>query len=113
MPALYGVSSSCTFQTINGTKWHINCMEFASGIYTENINCATGLLYNPYNVSTTDDSGYMDECNSHKQRRCAMGDLSGKLGTLVLEPNSTYPHQTYSFYDENLLLIGPYTSKLK
>ena len=39
-----------------------------------------------------------------------MGDLSGKLGTLQrLEP----PHNTYSFYDENLHLLGPFTSKLK
>ena len=38
-----------------------------------------------------------------------MGDLSGKLGTLQrLEP----PHNTYSFYDENLHLLGLFTSKL-
>ena len=42
-----------------------------------------------------------------------MGDLSGKLGTLVIEPNSMNPYKTYSFYDTNLLLSGPYTSEFK
>ena len=40
-----------------------------------------------------------------------MGDLSGKLGTLGLEPVTTNPHRTYSFYDENLHLLGPFTGQ--
>ena len=40
-----------------------------------------------------------------------MGDLSRKLGTLRLEPNSTNPCKTYSFYDENLFLTGNFTSE--
>ena len=44
-----------------------------------------------------------------------MGDLmiSGKLGTLSLEPMATHPHKTYSFYDENLHLLGPLSGALK
>ena len=41
-----------------------------------------------------------------------MGDLGRKLGTLGLEPVTTIPHKTYSFYDENLHLLGPFTSEL-
>ena len=41
-----------------------------------------------------------------------MGDLSGKLGALALEPVTTIPHKTYSFYDENLHLLGPFTGEL-
>ena len=55
----------------------------------------------------------MDDCTSRRQQRCAMGDLSGKLGRLKIDPNSIYPHKTYSFYDENLFLTGPYTSEFK
>ena len=40
-----------------------------------------------------------------------MGDLSGKLGALGLEPVATSPRKTYSFYDENLHLLGPFTSE--
>ena len=40
-----------------------------------------------------------------------MGDLSGKLGALELEPVATTPLKTYSFYDENLHLLGPFTSE--
>ena len=72
-----------------------------------------GEQYNPYEVMKTPESGYMNDCSSRRQRRCAMGDLSGKLGTLILEPNSTNPHKTYSFYDENLHLAGPFTSEFK
>ena len=40
-----------------------------------------------------------------------MGDLSGKLGTLGLEPRTNNPHKTYSFYDENLDVLGPFSSE--
>ena len=72
-----------------------------------------GALYNPYAVTTTNESGYIDDCTSRRQQRCAMGDLSGKLGTLRLESISTKPHITYSFYDENIFLAGKYTSKFE
>ena len=71
----------------------------------------TGTLYNPYEVSTAAESGYFDGCTSLNQQRCAMGDLSGKLGTLRLDPPTANPHKTYSFYDENLHLLGPFTSE--
>ena len=74
-------------------------------------NDTVGAQYNPYEVKTTNESGYFDDCTSHRQQRCAMGDLSRKLGTLRLEPNSTNPHKTYSFYDENLFLTGNFTSE--
>ena len=41
-----------------------------------------------------------------------MGDLSGKLGTLGLEQETAHPCKTYSFYDENLHLLGPLTSEI-
>ena len=40
-----------------------------------------------------------------------MGDLGGKLGTLGLEPMTNSPHKTYSFYDENLDVLGPLSSE--
>ena len=40
-----------------------------------------------------------------------MGDLSGKLGALRLEPLTANPRKTYSFYDDNLHLLGPLTSE--
>ena len=70
-----------------------------------------GERYNPYGVNTTQESGYLEDCSSLSQLRCAMGDLTGKLGALGLEPVTTSPHQTYSFYDENLHLLGPFTSE--
>ena len=41
-----------------------------------------------------------------------MGDLSGKLGALRLEPLTANPRKTYAFYDDNLHLLGPLTSEL-
>ena len=41
-----------------------------------------------------------------------MGDLSGKLGTLGLEPVTNNPRKSYSFYDENLHLVGPFTGEV-
>ena len=80
------------------------------GNYTNCIN-HTGALYNPYHVSTSSESGYLDDCTSTNQQRCAMGDLSGKLGALRLEPLTANPRKTYSFYDDNLHLLGPLTSE--
>ena len=70
-------------------------------------------MYNPYGVSTTEESGYFDDCNALVQSRCAMGDLSGKLGTLRLEPVTTSPRKAHSFYDVNLELLGPYSGELR
>ena len=42
-----------------------------------------------------------------------MGDLSSKLGPLMLEPASARLHEMYSFYDENLFLAGPFTSEFQ
>ena len=39
-----------------------------------------------------------------------MGDLTKKLGAITL---SATRNKTYSFYDENLSLAGPYNSELK
>ena len=71
-----------------------------------------GAQYNPYAVNATAESGYIDDCTSLRQQRCAMGDLSGKLGTLGLEPMAKH-RKTYSFYDENLHLVGPFTGKFR
>ena len=68
-------------------------------------------VYNPYAVNRSKASGYLADCTTLTQLRCAMGDLSGKLGTLQLEPVTTRPCKTYSFYDENLHLLGPFTGK--
>ena len=42
-----------------------------------------------------------------------MGDLSGKLGTLGLEPITDSSRKTYSFYDENFHLVGPFTGEFR
>ena len=95
-------------QANNDTKWHIIREELSNGSCT---NGGMASPYNPYQVHVNSSAGYMNDCNPHKQQRCAMGDLSGKLGTLAIEVNSN-PHKTYSFYDENLFLTGKYTSEL-
>ena len=69
-------------------------------------------IYNPYSVNTSKESGYLNDCTALSQLRCAMGDLSGKLGELGLEPVTTTPRKTYSFYDVNLHLLGPFSSEL-
>ena len=95
-------------QSANGYEWYIQeGFTEVNGTCTDHI----GALYNPYGVSTTAESGYFDDCTSLRQQRCAMGDLSGKLGTLGLEPVTASYHKTYSFYDENLHLLGPFTGE--
>ena len=42
-----------------------------------------------------------------------MGDLSRKLGPLMLEPATVRLRKMYSFYDENLFLAGPFTSEFQ
>ena len=103
--------SPYTLQTTSDHEWYIH-----EGHSVGKGNCTnhegTLSMYNPYNISTAAESGYFDDCTSVSQQRCAMGDLSGKLGTLRLEPQTNTPHKTYSFYDENLHLLGPLTSEL-
>ena len=95
-------------QVTNDTKWHIIREERFDGSCT---NSSKAPLYNPYQVQVNSSAGYMNDCNPHNQQRCAMGDLSGKLGMFASKANSI-PHKTYSFYDENLFLTGKYTSEL-
>ena len=96
-------------QSTSGHTWYIyDGFTNGSGICSERI----GAQYNPYGVNTSADSGYFDDCTSLSQQRCAMGDLSGKLGALGLEPVATNPHKATSFYDENLHLLGPSTGKI-
>ena len=71
-----------------------------------------GALYNPFGVSRSEESGYLDDCTSRRQQRCAMGDLSRKLANLRMDTMSKNPYIMYSFYDENLFLAGKYTSEL-
>ena len=99
-----------SIQSSTGHLWYIH-----EGYTAQNGTCSdtVGALYNPYAVSTTAESGYIDDCTSLRQQRCAMGDLSGKLGTLGLEPMATNPHKTYSFYDEHLYLVGPFTGEFR
>ena len=61
------------------------------------------------------DEDYEDDCTRLNQLRCAMGDLSKKLGRLVLgaTPVTFSTRRTYSFYDENLHLLGPFTGELE
>ena len=68
-------------------------------------------IYNPFGVNTSRESGYLDDCTALSHFRCAMGDLSGKLGALGLEPATTSPHKAHSFYDENLHLLGPFSGR--
>ena len=102
------IPPSCAQQAASSHAWYIH-----EGAVKVNETCTdhAGERYNPYGVNTTEESGYLDDCSSLRQQRCAMGDLTGKLGALGLEPVTTSPHQTYSFYDENLHLLGPFTSE--
>ena len=77
--------------------------------------CTDGIdkPYNPYEVDTSEESGYFMECSPLGQLRCAMGDLRRKLGPLMLEPATASFHKMYSFYDENLFLAGPFTSEFQ
>ena len=104
------MSSVNTLQSTNNHTWYIH-----EGYANGNGTCTDhiGALYNPYGVNTTAESGYFDDCTSWSQQRCAMGDLSGKLEVLGLEPVTTSPHKTYSFYDELLYLVGPFTGEFK
>ena len=97
-------------QATNGHIWYVH-----KGFTEGNGTCTDtiGALYNPYGVSTTTESGYLNDCTSRSQQRCAMGDLSGKLGTLGLEPMANTPRKTYAFYDENLHLVGPFSGEFK
>jgi len=99
-----------TLQGTSDHEWYIHDGHTLS--MGSNTNCIhTGALYNPYHVSTAAESGYFEDCTSTNQQRCAMGDLSGKLGALRLEPLTANPRKTYSFYDDNLHLLGPLTSE--
>ena len=69
-------------------------------------------IYNPYAIDTSNESGYLDDCTTLSQLRCAMGDLTGKHGTLELVPVTNSNRKLYSFYDENLHLLGPFTGEL-
>ena len=105
--AIVTLSDTMHLQATNDTKWHIIREELQNGSCT---NSGIASLYNPYQVQVKNSAGYMNDCNPRSQQRCAMGDLSGKLGTLAIEANSNH-HKTYSFYDENLFLTGNYTSE--
>ena len=95
-------------QATGGHAWYVH-----EGHTEGNGTCSDhlGAQYNPYRVNTTAESGYLDDCSSLRQQRCAMGELGGKLGTLGLEPMTNSPHKTYSFYDENLHVLGPFSSE--
>ena len=95
-------------QTTSGHAWYVH-----EGYTEGNGTCSDhiGAQYNPYRVNTTAESGYLDDCTSLNQLRCAMGDLSGKVGTLELQLVTSSPHKTYSLYDENLHVLGPFTSE--
>ena len=76
------------------------------------ISDAVDGIFNPFAVNTSNVSGYMDDCSALSQFRCAMGDLGRKLGTLELVPVTNSHRKLYSFYDENLHLLGPFTGEL-
>ena len=103
-----GVFSTQCVQATGGHAWYVH-----EGHTESNGTCSDhlGAQYNPYRVNTTAESGYLDDCSSLRQQRCAMGDLGGKLGTLGLEPMANSPHKTYSYYDENLDVLGPFSSE--
>ena len=61
--------------------------------------------YNPFNVSMT--GNYTSDCTVESQLRCAMGDLTGKLGQLTVESGTGAKVKTYTFYDDLLYLTGP------
>ena len=97
-----------TIQNTSGHAWSIS-----EGFTRSDGMCTDGIdkQYNPYEVDTSEESGYFRECSPQTQLRCAMGDLRRKLGPLMLEPASARLHKIHSFYDENLFLAGPFTSE--
>ena len=64
--------------------------------------------YNPFQVNLTNPE-YMNECNGENPFRCEMGDLSGKHGGLSVGVASDADRPTFSLFDPNLHLTGPYT----
>ena len=77
----------------------------------DTVSDAVDGIFNPLAVNTSNVSGYMDDCSALSQFRCAMGDLGRKLGTLELVPVTNSHRKLYSFYDENLHLLGPFTGE--
>ena len=104
------LSASLKLQNTRGHAWSIS-ERFKRSVGT----CSDGIdkPYNPYEVDTSEESGYFRECSPLRQLRCAMGDLRRKLGPLMLEPASARLRKMYSFYDENLFLAGPFTSEFQ
>ena len=106
---LYFSVDHLSLQNTRGHAWSI------SEGFTQSVGTCTDVIdkqYNPYEVDTSEESGYFRGCSPLRQLRCAMGDLSRKLGPLMLEPASAI-HEMYSFYDENLFLAGPFTSEFQ
>ena len=107
---LYFSVDHLSLQNTRGHAWSI------SEGFTRSVGTCTDVIdkqYNPYEVDTSEESGYFRGCSPLRQLRCAMGDLSRKLGPFMLEPASARLHKMYSFYDENLFLDGPFTSEFQ
>lgn len=103
-----------TLPPIQVTMNHTWVISTTTAIYNSNntISDAADGIFNPLAVNTSKVSGYMDDCGALSQFRCAMGDLGRKLGKLELVPVTNSHRKLYSFYDENLHLLGPFTGEL-
>ena len=89
----------------SGHKWAV----FVSGVgedafnTIDSVRClASGYLWNPY-LSKTDVDLYAKDCSASNPLRCAMGDLSGRHGSLVVGG------ERQVIADANLPLTGNYS----
>lgn len=94
-----------TREITTGHKWavYVNQVGHDAVEKVENVRCiAAGFSWNPYNVKTDDDL-YKKDCHSGNPLRCAMGDLSGKHGTVEIGGKRKV------FSDMNLPLVGNFS----
>ncbi|KAL3863981.1 hypothetical protein ACJMK2_005698 [Sinanodonta woodiana] len=101
----YGNSAS---QTI-GHNWHIHIAQVGTDWGDANTTSRCQSVqghYNPYYVDLSVAGNYTTQCNSRKQFRCEVGDLSGKHGSLSIR--SSMGGMFRAFYtDVQLPLTGP------
>ena len=89
----------------NNHKWAVYVSSVGVDAFNQidSVRClAAGYRWNPF-LSKDDIEIYSKDCNPSNPYRCAMGDLTGRHGTLSIGSE----RQLYS--DENLPLIGNYS----
>ncbi|XP_023224241.1 uncharacterized protein LOC111625338 [Centruroides sculpturatus] len=88
-----------------GHKWaiYVNQVGHDAVEKVEKVRCiSAGFIWNPYTVKTDDDL-YKKDCHASNPLRCAMGDLSGRHGTVEIGGRKKV------FSDMNLPLVGNFS----